>query len=57
MQRADGKEIVFNFDVKDSAGKTVVYVMNAGIVLQMMRHSLCSPGSSQYHASGSLFIV
>jgi thiol-disulfide isomerase/thioredoxin len=30
LQRKDGKDIVFNFEVKDSAGKKVLYIRNAG---------------------------
>lgn len=30
LQRADGNEIVFNFDLKDSAGKKILYIRNAG---------------------------
>lgn len=30
LQRPDGNEIVFNFDMKDSAGKKVIYIRNAG---------------------------
>ena len=30
LVRKDGKEIVFNFEVKDSAGRKVLYVRNAG---------------------------
>ncbi|MCK7553811.1 hypothetical protein MKQ70_01835 [Chitinophaga sedimenti] len=29
LQRADGGDIVFNFDVKDSAGKKILYIRNA----------------------------
>jgi thiol-disulfide isomerase/thioredoxin len=30
LERKDGNEIVFNFDVKDSAGRKVMYIHNAG---------------------------
>jgi thiol-disulfide isomerase/thioredoxin len=30
LLRTDGQDIVFNFEVKDSAGKTILYVRNAG---------------------------
>jgi len=30
LERKDGNEIVFNFEVKDSAGKKIVYIKNAG---------------------------
>ncbi|HWJ27344.1 MAG TPA: hypothetical protein VNS32_12435, partial [Flavisolibacter sp.] len=29
LERPDGKQIVFNFQTKDSAGKKVLYVLNA----------------------------
>ncbi|MBS1934693.1 MAG: TlpA family protein disulfide reductase, partial [Bacteroidetes bacterium] len=29
LERNDGKEIVFNFDVKDSAGKKIIHIHNA----------------------------
>jgi thiol-disulfide isomerase/thioredoxin len=30
IERPDGQQIVFNFESKDSAGKSVIYVINAG---------------------------
>lgn len=30
IERPDGHEIVFNFEAKDSAGKKIIYVINAG---------------------------
>jgi thiol-disulfide isomerase/thioredoxin len=30
LQRADGNDIVFNFETKDSAGKKILYIQNAG---------------------------
>lgn len=30
LERKDGNEIVFNFEVKDSAGKKILYIRNAG---------------------------
>ncbi len=30
LLRADAQDIVFNFEVKDSAGKTILYIRNAG---------------------------
>ena len=30
LQRKDGNEIVFNFETKDSAGKKILYIRNAG---------------------------
>jgi thiol-disulfide isomerase/thioredoxin len=30
LQRQDGNEIVFNFETKDSAGKKILYILNAG---------------------------
>jgi thiol-disulfide isomerase/thioredoxin len=30
LERKDGKEIVFNFESKDSAGKQIIYIRNAG---------------------------
>src|ERR1700761_9520649 len=30
LERKDGNNIVFNFEVKDSAGKQVIYIRNAG---------------------------
>ena len=29
VQRADGRQVVFNFEVKDSAGKKILYIRNA----------------------------
>ncbi len=29
LERTDGKQIVFNFETKDSAGKKILYVRNA----------------------------
>ena len=30
LERADGNNIVFNFEVRDSAGKQIIYIRNAG---------------------------
>ena len=30
LERVDGNNIVFNFEVRDSAGKQIIYIRNAG---------------------------
>lgn len=46
LHRADGHEIVFNFEVRDTASRQVIYIMNAGE--RMLVDSLRFRGDSVY---------